>query len=308
MLKILITGGSGLLGLNVAAYFCGQHRVTLGLHHTQAYLAGVNVIQLPSTTTTDDFASVISATEYDVVIHAAGFTDVDACESDPVTAMNVNAILSRNVAICCRSAGIKLVHISTDHLFDGTQAQSDENTVPSPLNQYAITKLLAEQYVAEVLPEALIIRTNFFGWGHLKKRSFSDWIIQSLQDEHVINLFDDVFFTPILIHVLAEKIDNLLALNASGIFNVCSDERISKYEFGVKISEIFGFNKNLISSTTVKSLNLKADRPRDMSLDNAKLKRVTSSTMPSLDAQLMMLKDQLDTGWADEVRNSLMES
>jgi dTDP-4-dehydrorhamnose reductase len=306
MSKILITGGSGLLGLNLAVYFRARHQVTLGLHNTQAQLAGVDVIQIPSSA--DGLTQVISKSAYDVVIHTAGLTDVDACEIEPLKATEINANLSRDVAISCQSAGVKLVHISTDHLFDGSKAMSDEKSTPIPLNQYAKTKLQAEQYVADACPEVLIIRTNFFGWGQSKKHSFSDWIIQSLKNSKIINLFDDVFFTPVLISVLAESIEKLLEFKASGIFNISSNERISKYEFGLKLCKTFGYDQQLINQTSVESLNLKAKRPSDMSLDNRKVVITTSSIIPTLDEQVIMLKSQLESGWADEIRNSLMES
>jgi dTDP-4-dehydrorhamnose reductase len=306
MLNILITGGSGLLALNLASYFRQSHQVTLGLHHNRVTLSQVKTLPLPASQ--NALCSVIREHEFNLVIHAAGMTDVDACEKNPEEAQKVNAHLSRDVAAACRAAGVKLVHISTDHLFNGLEPKRDELAPASPLNEYARSKLLAEQLVTEACPGALVIRTNFFGWGHPKRRSFSDWIINSMRQQKPINLFKDVYFSPILISVLAEQLARLLQINASGIFNVVSDERLSKSDFGLKLCSAFGFNPALIREVSVESVDLSAIRPKDMSLDNTKLKRATSSTIPSLDAQLMMLKGQLDSGWADEIRNSLMES
>lgn len=306
MLNILITGGSGLLALNLASYFRQSHQVTLGLHHSRVALNQVKSLPLP--TSPDALCALIQQHGFNLVVHAAGMTDVDACEKNPEEAQKINAYLSRDVATACCAAGAKLVHISTDHLFNGLEPKRDELALTSPLNEYARSKLLAEQLVMEACPDALVIRTNFFGWGHPKRRSFSDWIIDSMRQEKSINLFKDVYFSPILISALAEQLARLLQMNASGIFNVVSDERLSKSEFGLKLCSAFGFNPALIHEVSVDSVALSAIRPKDMSLDNTKLKRATSSTIPSLDVQLMMLKDQLDSGWADEIRNSLMES
>lgn len=306
MLNILITGGSGLLALNLACYFRQSHQVTLGLHHTRVALSDVKSLPLPASQ--DALSALMREHEFNLVIHAAGMTDVDACEQNPEEAQKVNAHLSRDVAAACRASGVKLVHISTDHLFNGFEPKRDELALASPLNEYARSKLFAEQLVMGACPDALIIRTNFFGWGHPKRRSFSDWIIDSMRQQKPINLFCDVYFSPILISVLAEQLAQLLQMNASGIFNVVSDERLSKSDFGLKLCNAFGFNPTLIHEVSVDSVALSAIRPKDMSLDNTKLKKATSSTIPSLEAQLMMLKDQLDSGWADEIRNSLMES
>lgn len=306
MLRILITGGSGLLALNLANHFRMQHHVTLGLHKAIVSLNKTANASLPSII--HDLDDLMEVGNFDAVIHTAGMTDVDSCERNPSEAVDINANLSLHVARSCNKAGVKMVHISTDHLFDGSQSFSDEDAAPSPLNQYGISKLLAEQYVLETLPAALVIRTNFFGWGNQKKLSFSDWIINSLMNNRQVNLFKDVFFNPILISVLAEKIEDLLRLNAKGIFNITSDERLSKYEFGLQLCETFRLNHDLIKATSIEDVGLSALRPKDMSLSNAKLKKVTSSTIPSLGEQLVMLKGQLDTGWADEIRNSLMES
>ncbi|AKR43499.1 SDR family oxidoreductase [Methylophilus sp. TWE2] len=306
MLNILITGGSGLLALNLASYFRQSNQVTLGLHHTRVALSRVKTLPLPASQ--DALCTVMREHGFNLVIHAAGMTNVDACEKNPEEAQKVNAHLSRDVAAACRNVGVKLVHISTDHLFNGLEPKRDELTPATPLNEYARSKLLAEQLVMVACPGALVMRTNFFGWGHPKRRSFSDWIIDSMRQQKPINLFQDVYFSPILISVLAEQLTRLLQINASGIFNVVSDERLSKSDFGLKLCNVFGFNPALIREVSVESVALSAIRPKDMSLDNTKLKRTTSSTILSLDAQLMMLKDQLDSGWADEIRNSLMES
>ena len=122
-------------------------------------------------------------------------TSVEECEENPDAGFHVNCTLAANVATICSEKGIKLIHVSTDHLFDGEKRYLTESDPVCPVNTYGKTKLAGEQAVSEIYPEALIVRTNFFGWGGPYKHSFSDWIIQSLRNNcfaYSNHLFIDV--------------------------------------------------------------------------------------------------------------------
>lgn len=306
MKEVLITGGGGLLATNWACYARASSNVTLGTHKHAVKVDGVNAINI-SLESEAEVLNAIKSTGAQLVIHTAGYTNVDECELQPDLANNINCELAANVAAACRQADIKLVHISTDHLFSGLNPYETELSVSSPINAYAISKLNAEKKVIQSNPDALIIRTNFFGWGHPRRNSFSDWIYYSLEKNQQIKLFDDVFFTPILIDTLAAQVTALLNRNASGIFNVVSDERISKYEFGLRLADAFGFPKDLISAGSINNLALPAMRPKDMSLSNAKLKQFLGVQSISIDEQLMQLKSQLEDGRATEIKNAIRE-
>ena len=100
-----------------------------------------------------------------LVIHAAGLTSVEVCEERPIFAEHINIDLAGNLAKVCANLKLPFVHISTDHLFSGDAVNSDENCPIAPLNVYAQTKALAEYIVLKEHPKALVIRTNFYGWG-----------------------------------------------------------------------------------------------------------------------------------------------
>ena len=99
-----------------------------------------------------------------VVIHTAGMTNVDGCDDDPNAANFINGILPANLAKVCHDLGIKFVHISTDHLFDGTESFVSEEASPKPLNAYGYSKTLGEEGVMKNNKDALIVRCNFFTW------------------------------------------------------------------------------------------------------------------------------------------------
>src|SRR6185503_4672232 len=125
------------------------------------------------------------------VINCAGFANVDECERDPERAHLLNAELPRNLAAACAEAGVGLVHISTDSVFDGARGSYTEDDEPAPVNVYAQTKLEAERAVKEQFPDALILRTNFIGLSPSRSVGLADWISSRLESGERIQGFTD---------------------------------------------------------------------------------------------------------------------
>src|SRR5688572_18502119 len=227
--KVLVTGGSGLLALNWACAMRATHDVVLATHTRKVRLHGAVATPL-SLEDPDTLERALKTHAPDIVVHTAGITSVEECERDEAAAHHVYADLSHNVAAAARAAGAALIHISTDHLGNGESAFQKEDAPPDPLNAYARAKLAAERAVAAVYPAALIVRTNFFGWGHALRPSFSDWIYYALREGTRLTMFDDVFMTTIIADGMAHASHRLLDSGASGIYNVAGEERISKYD------------------------------------------------------------------------------
>lgn len=283
-----------------------KHDIWLGTHRRNLRLRGVQavVLQLDSKTA---LARVLDAIQPDVIVHAAGLSNVDDCERDPGTAHAVNAELAATVAAAAAERGVKLAHISTDHLFSGTTSMYSEADLPAPLNAYARSKLAGEQLVGQHCPQALIVRTNFFGWGHALRKSISDWVIDGLRAQRRLRAFDDVFFTPILAARLAHAVHSLLDAGASGIVHVCGDERVSKYEFAMRLAATFGLSAEGIESSHYADAGLTAPRPRDMSLSNARARGILGGELGGLDAFFAELRDQEANGLGSELQQAVTE-
>lgn len=298
---VLLTGGSGLLALNWALAMRHECVVSLGFHHREVNLAGVRHCPL-------DLESVDACTrrleieQPQIVVHTAGLTNVDECEAKPELARHVNVTLASNMALACAKLGIKLVHISTDHLFAGDTPCVDELHPPNPRNTYGLTKAEAEQKVLAENTQALVVRTNFYGWGTRYRRSFSDLIIDSLRRGKPLTLFTDVFYTPIFIGALTSAVNELLAVNAGGIFNLVGDERISKYEFGLKVAKSFGLDAALIKPGLLSDNPALVQRPFDMSLSNQKACKLLHRRLGSVDEHIGKLLAQEQYGLARELR------
>jgi dTDP-4-dehydrorhamnose reductase len=289
--RILITGGSGLLAQNWAQTAKIDYEVILCKHNRDIDKKNFKIKLL-------NLDSVIEIKRYlekirpDFVVHTAGLADVERCELDPNLAFYLNVQLAKNISIACSEIEIPLIHISTDHLFDGNTSFVEEDALVSPINVYAKTKGEAEIQVLKQYPKALVIRTNFYGWGTSYKKSFSDLVICSLREKKNITLFCDVFYTPILIEKLVLISHELIKVNASGIFNVVSDDRISKYNFGLMVASKFSLDASLIHKTQISTNKSLVKRPLDMSLSNKKVSEFLNKKIGGLEEHLFILKGQ----------------
>lgn len=269
--------------------------VYLARHVRDVRLRGARVVPL-ELESIDNLLRRLDDYRPDWVVHTAGIASVDQCEREPERAREANAVLARNIAEVTARLGLRLIHISTDHLFAGTRAWYREEDAPEPLNVYARTKLLAEQWVMQANPEALAIRTNFFGWGHAARHSLSDWILDGLAAGRILSMFEDFHFTPILIDRLALAAHRLIAMGHSGIFHLAGDERVSKHEFAVRLARHFALPGTGIRRGKILEAKLAAPRPPDMSLDNAKARAALGSGLGTLDEYFDALRDQQQSG------------
>lgn len=288
---ILLTGGSGLLAVNWFYSKKNDFRIYLGLNKRKVHPHGSEVLTL-------DFFSEqglmkqFEALNPSVVFHTAGLTSVEKCEDNQELAFHINVELTTMVANATKRLGIPLVHISTDHLFEGNASMLSEDEPTQAINVYGKTKALAEKKVIEINPKALIIRTNFYAWGTSYRKSFSDYIIQSLRSKQIVSLFDNVYYTPILAENLVETVHELLDKNAKGIFNIVSDDKISKYEFGILIAEEFGLDKSYIERGFLSNKSNLVRRPVDMSLSNLKVKELLGRSLGTVKQHVSQLHQQ----------------
>ena len=300
--RVFITGGTGLLAVNWAQEIREEYEVTLGMHKRQISMSHVESISCPLDSS-DDFALFLKKTQPNIVIHTAGLTNIEQCEANPELARQVNINLAENVAKASFQQNISFVHISTDHLFSGDNKFITEEDPVAPLNVYAETKAEAEQHVLNVNSDALIIRTNFYGWGSSYRHSFSDYIINMLRKANSITLYQDVFYTPILVGVLAYAVHDLIKAKASGIFNVVGDDRVSKYKFGQKLAKQFNLDLSLINPGLLAEQDTMTRRPYDMSLSNKNVSKLLGRKLGGVDDHLALLGKQHATGLAKEIQS-----
>ncbi len=289
--RILITGGSSLLGLYWAIGTRSQWEVILGIHRRGITLPGTAAWQL-------DWRSASALTAHlesiapDLVVHTVGSTSIEACEADPANANFINAGLASMVADYCGKHDIGLIHISTDQLFDGTCPTVTEDHPVHPLNVYGHTKAAAEQEVLYRCPHALVVRTNFYGWGPSYRRSFSDWIIDSLGSGKTIEVFEDVFYTPTLASELVHDAMTLWSQGLNRIVHLGGPEKLSKLEFARRLAVEMSLDEALIIPSRLSANTALVKRPKDMSLSSKKAWSMLPSRPSSVAKHLQQLRYQ----------------
>lgn len=269
-MRILVTGASGLLGLNMCLRLAGQHDV-YGLVNTHS-LAGV-----PFPITQVDLLNreatwkEISLIQPETIIHCAAMANVDECEENPEAARLINTEVPGHLAELCAQSKIHLVYISTDAVFDGKRGDYSEADEPNPQSVYARTKLEGEQRVLYADKNALIARVNFYGFSLSGKRSLAEFFLNNLSAGNRVKGFVDVMFCPLYAPELGILIMKMLQKKLSGIYHTVSCECLSKYTFGVRIAEKFGFDKDLIEPVSVHEGGLLSKRSPRLTLNVEKL-------------------------------------
>ena len=283
-----MTGAGGLLGCRLVEVLPERYEV-IPTHNTQPMQP--NSIRIDVVDRRSVF-KVLDEFRPSVVVHAAAETNVDKCEKHKEWAWNVNVEGTRNVAEGCAKIGAKLVYVSTDYVFDGSRGLYREDDRPNPVNYYGSTKLEGEESVRESCLDFVIARTSvLYGW-HPRKPNFGTWVIDSLRNGRAIDVVSDHYNSPTLADNMAEIILGVVESDLTGVYHIAGRERISRYEFAVKIAEMFELDRSLIASVKMDDLKIWiARRPRDSSLSVDKIHQKTRVQPMSLNIALKMMKN-----------------
>jgi dTDP-4-dehydrorhamnose reductase len=249
--------------------------------HTEAFTVMQGDLAIPGTA-----ERIVDEIQPDWVINCAALAIVDACETDPVRGRKLNTELPAKLASHVARGGARLLHVSTDAVFDGVRGEYTEDDETNPLSVYAQTKLDGEMAAVQANPDTLIARVNFYGWSLSGERSLSEFFFNNLQAGKQIMGFTDVYFCPLLVNDLANIFLAMLEVGLSGIYHVVSSESITKYEFGVRLAEKFSFNTNLITPASMSNAGLKATRSPRLTLQNDKLSHALGESLPGISAGL----------------------
>lgn len=280
MTNLLITGASGLLGLNLALVAVNQGYQVTGWSNSRS-LAGVPfATQKVDLNDLAEIPGKLRALSPDVIIHCAAMADIDRAEQNPSMANLVNACVPGLIASSAAEIGAQLVHISTDAVFDGAQDDYRESDTPNPISVYAKTKLEGEQAVAQANPEAIIARVCFYGWSASGSRSLAEFFYNHLKAEQTVKGFTDVTFTPLYVEHLARILLQMIQKELSGLYHVFGTQPISKYAFGVSLARQFELDESLISPLSVHDSGLAAARSLNLSMNTDKLQAALDGTLP----------------------------
>lgn len=257
-MRIFVTGSNGQLGRALARTFTDAE-LYLGRHDTE------DITQPKMIQTIWDFKP-------DVVIHAAAMRDVDACELKPDQAFLVNEQGTSHVAEGARRAGVVMVFVSTDYVYDGSKETPYTETDPTnPINLYGQSKLAGEQATREGTDRWLIVRTSWL-YGHGRKNFVAN-ILKWAKTQPVLRLVKDKVGSPTYAQDLAQAIRHLIEKQAQGIYHACGEGACTWVEYGQEILKIAGIEKEIVP-IAFEELRHPAKRPSYSVLNNAKLNKI----------------------------------
>jgi dTDP-4-dehydrorhamnose reductase len=302
MARILVTGASGLLGVNLALEAMREHEV-IGVDRGKLKPTQFQVLQA-DLLHKNAINFVIQATRPEWLINCAALASLEQCEQYPDHARLLNAEVPGMLAELCVNKDIRFVHISTDSVFDGTKAGTyTEEDEPSPPGIYSQTKLDGERAVRQADPQAIIARVNFYGWSLGGRRSLAEFFVNNLSEGKNVNGFTDIIFCPIWVNHLSRILIEMLEKKLSGLYHVVGAQAMSKYQFGVEIAQMFGLRENLISPNSVNSSHLTAKRSHNLWLSTHKLSTDLGHEIPSFSTGLAEFYTQFQQGYPQKIRS-----
>jgi len=277
MKKILIVGGSSLLGYKISN-IANEYEVYSTFHKNKIHVENIKSVNINITDRKS--CEKILELKPDIIVNSAAMTNVDYCEKFQEEAYEVNVIGTKNLSEISESINCKFVHISSDAIFSGENKSFVEEDIPKPVNVYGKTKLESEK-IASKISNCLILRPSvIFGWiplKHLKTReksiktmNFALWLIKKLQDKQKVSIVNDQFSTPTLADNLAENILEFIKKDLTGIFHVAGLSCVSRLDFSKKITKEFGYSDNNVNPCTTKELNQIAPRSLRSCLNSEK--------------------------------------
>lgn len=286
-MKILITGGNGQLGRDCEIVFKPEHRVTT---------VDIDRLDIANPDRVDEF---IDHTRPDVIINCAAYTLVDACETDKETAFRVNAMGPKNLSVSAERYGARLVHISTDYVFDGKKTPPEpyiETDTPAPVSCYGQTKLEGEQAVIRHAGRFIIIRTAWL-YGICGKNFLKTILARALSDSSAgLKIINDQHGCPTWSYRLARQIRHLVENRAEGIYHAVSEGHCTWYDLAKRFLGKMGIDCRITPCRT-DEYPTPAARPENSILENRRLKAEGLNLMApwqdDLDQFVLQYKDRM---------------
>ena len=292
LLKLLITGASGLYGSKLAELAIARNYEVYSCDVQELPVCG-NFVKF-DVSNKEFVQEAFKRVKPNIVVHAATLTDVDKCELNKELAWRINVEGTKNIVQAAMSESSFVIYISTDYVFNGEKGNYKESDKPDPINYYGVTKLKAEEQV-KTLEEYFIGRPSVI-YGSTPaagKVNFALWLVETLSKGEHAKIVTDQWNTPTLNTNLAEMTLEVIQRKLTGTFHLCGATRVSRFEFAQKIAKTFGFDQSLIEPVLSSQFSWPAKRPTDSSLDTAKAQQVLTNKPLNIDEALKKLKTEI---------------
>ena len=271
--KILIIGGSGVLGNKLSTLFKNEKIVST--YKTNKVFSENSVFL--DITKKNNLETTFEKINPDTIFHTAAITDLDWCEMHHKETFEVNTVGTKNIIDLAEKYKSKLIFISTDSVFDGTNGNYTENDSVNPVNIYSKSKVEAEQNVNEY-QKSLIIRGTFFGKDTEKKETFLTYLLKNLKQGNSIKVPKNKISNGLFIEKFIEIIFKMHKKDLLGTYHIGTTDYADNFEFAKKISYALGYNEELIQECLFNDVfnekNLVAKRPLNTTLNVTKIMKI----------------------------------
>jgi dTDP-4-dehydrorhamnose reductase len=273
--RVVVFGNAGQLGVELMREFAARGWDVKGWDRDLVDITSPSAVE-----------AAVAAADPAVVVNAAAYNQVDVAEQEPNAAFQVNALAVRNIALACRQSGSRMIHFSTDYVFDGkTDRPYVETDAPHPMGAYGVSKLAGELYAKAYLDNPLIIRTSgVFGPGGLAtaRGNFVELMLRLASSGQTIRVVEDHVASPAYAPALAARTVDMAERNFTGTYHVGGGTPISWYEYARIIFAEAGVKPEL-RPTSEREYRTAAKRPKYSALSNSKMEAAGLDKMPALD-------------------------
>ncbi len=280
-MKLLITGAAGQLGTDLVASANRAGLEVVGTTHTDLDI-----------TNKEQVARKIASVSPEAIIHAAAWTAVDACESDPIKAMAVNRDGTANIVAAARESGARVIYISTDYVFDGTKSTPYiESDLPNPQSVYGASKLAGEQQLD--LTTDQIVRISWVCGEH--GANMVKTILRLAASNPTLTFVDDQIGSPTFTSDASPAIVDLAVSSRTGIWHLTNQGTTSWFGFARDVLTCAGLDANRVIATTTELLQpaRPAKRPANSVLDNDQMRKANLTLLDDYHIPLQRLVDVL---------------
>ena len=292
--RILVVGANGLLGQRLISFYAGKQNVELlGCSvEDKSFLPGSSYLKC-DITSREEVKKLIFDFYPDVIINAAAFTNVDLSETEKETAWKVNVKGVEYLVEACRVIDAKIIHISTDYIFNGFNGPYDENAKPDPLGYYGRTKLASENVLKIGAVTYSVIRSNVLYGIADSRPDFVRWVINSLTNKKQIRVVTDQINNPTFVEDIVHAINKIIGMNKYSLYNIGGKDYLNRFEFAQIIADYFKLDNKLITPILTEELNQPAKRPLKSGLITTKAEAELGYKPHSILEALSKIKKQL---------------
>ena len=298
--KLLIIGSSGLVGSKLAA-LAAKHGFE-AYSTTNKRKTSLPRVSRLDITDHDATLRLVKEIRPRVVVNTAAITNVDYCETHIEEAQKVNVEGVSNLVEAALENNTRLIHISTDYVFDGAIGHYTEDDVPRPLNYYGQTKLESEKVVSKLSSYGIARPSVIYGWiapetsgvasDSVKPMNFAMFVVNKLKMNEIVKVVRDQYSSPTFADNLAEALLRLARHHGNGIFHTAGRSCLSRYEFAVKVAESFGYSTRLVQPVFSSEYKQLAARPKNTCLQVDSAEKTLGMTFLTAEEGVMEMMKQ----------------